>query len=106
MPEKHYNKLVRDNIPAIIKGQGKKPVTEKIKNEKEFEEYLGKKLIEESKEYNETKQLEELLDVMEVLYSILHHKEIDLSDFEKKRLLKKKERGGFSERILLLKVVE
>lgn len=106
MPEKHYNKLVRDNIPTIIKKQGKKPITEKITSEKEYEEYLGKKLIEESNEYLETKQLEELLDVMEVLYSILAHKEIDFSEFEKKRLLKKKERGGFTERILLQKVVE
>lgn len=97
---------MRDNIPAIIKKQGEKPVTKKIREEKEFEEYLGKKLIEEAKEYYETKQLEELLDVMEVLYSILNHKGIDLSDFEKRRLLKKKERGGFDERILLLKVIE
>jgi predicted house-cleaning noncanonical NTP pyrophosphatase (MazG superfamily) len=106
LPEKYYNKLVRDNIPAIIKEQGKKPITKRIKNEKEFEEHLGKKLIEESQEYFESKQLEELLDVMEVLYSILNHKGIDLSDFEKRRLLKKKERGGFDERILLLKVIE
>ncbi|MCK5157946.1 MAG: nucleoside triphosphate pyrophosphohydrolase [Candidatus Heimdallarchaeota archaeon] len=62
MSEKHYNKLVRDNIPTIITKQGKKPVTKKIVNDKEYLEYLGKKLIEESMEYSESKQLEVLFE--------------------------------------------
>ena len=106
MPEIHYNKLVRDNIPTIIKKQGKKPIAKKITDDIEFQEYLGKKLIEESNEYLETKEFDELIDVMEIIYSILSHMGINLSDFEKRRLSKKKERGGFEERILLLKVIE
>ena len=106
MSEKHYNKLVRDNIPSIIKKQGKKPVTEKIVNETEYLEYLGKKLIEESKEYSESKQLEELIDLMEIIYTILNLEEITFSEFEKKRITKKKERGGFDKKTLLLKVID
>jgi predicted house-cleaning noncanonical NTP pyrophosphatase (MazG superfamily) len=105
LPEKQYNKLVRDNIPTIIRKQGKEPITDIITNEKEFEEYLGRKLIEESKEFYETKEVEELLDIMEVFYSILKYKGIDFSDFEKMRLTKRRERGGFDKRILLQKVV-
>jgi len=97
---------VRDNIPTIIRGKGKKPITEIIVNDKEYLEYLGKKLVEESKEYSESKQLEELIDLMEIIYSILNHEEISFSEFEKKRLTKKKERGGFDKKILLLKVIE
>lgn len=97
---------MRDNIPTIIRGKGKKPITEKIVNDKEYLEYLGKKLVEESKEYSESKQLEELIDLMEIIYSILNLEEISFSEFEKKRLTKKKERGGFDKKILLLKVIE
>jgi len=104
--EKHYNKLVRDKIPTIIEEQGKKSVTEKIGNDNVYLEYLGKKLVEEAKEYNETKHHEELIDIMEIIYSILNLEEIEFSEFEKKRLTKKKERGGFDEKILLLKVIE
>ena len=106
MSEKYYNKLVRDNIPTIIKEQGKKPIIEKIRNDKEYLEYLGKKLVEESKEYRESKQLEELIDLMEIIHSILNLEEIAFSEFERKRLTKKKERGGFDKKILLLKVIE
>ncbi|NPE08639.1 MAG: nucleoside triphosphate pyrophosphohydrolase [Asgard group archaeon] len=106
MSETHYNKLVRDNIPTIIEEQGKKPITGKIRNDKEYLEYLGKKLVEESKEYSKSKQLEELIDLMEIIYSILNLEEIAFSEFEKKRLTKKKERGGFDKKILLLKVIE
>ena len=105
MSENHYHKLVRDNIPTIIRGKGKKPITEIIVNDKEYLEYLGKKLVEESKEYSESKQLEELIDLMEIIYSILTLEKISFSEFEKKRLTKKKERGGFDKKILLLKVI-
>ncbi|NHJ32895.1 MAG: phosphoribosyl-ATP pyrophosphohydrolase [Asgard group archaeon] len=106
MPEKHYNKLVRDKIPLIIQKQGRKPITEKIKSNKIFEHYLGEKLVEESKEYCESKQLEELIDIMEVIYSLLSLKGIDISDIEKMRITKKEERGGFEKKTLLLKVIE
>lgn len=106
MSEKHYNKLVRDNIPTIIEEQGKKPITENIRNDEEYLEYLGKKLVEESKEYCESKQLEELIDLMEIISSILNLEGIAFSEFEKKRLTKKRERGGFEKKILLLKVIE
>ena len=106
LSEKHYHKLVRDNIPKIITEQGKKPITKIIKSEEELLNYLGKKLVEEAIEYNETKKIDELVDVMEVIYSILEIEKMEFSLFVKKRQTKKEERGGFDERILLLKVIE
>ncbi len=41
--ERVYNKLVRDNIPNIIVGNGEEPIT-RILNDKEYKEELEKKL--------------------------------------------------------------
>jgi predicted house-cleaning noncanonical NTP pyrophosphatase (MazG superfamily) len=106
LTEKSYNKLIRDRIPLIIQEEGKKPIIEEIISDTKFDEYLGKKLIEESKEYFESKQTEELVDILEIIYSLLTLKGITPSELEKKRLVKKKERGGFDKRLLLLKVIE
>ena len=69
---KVYDKLVRDKIPEIIKEAGKIPTTEVISG-KLKEEYLEKKLEEEVNEYLEDKNLEELADVMEVLFGLANH---------------------------------
>ena len=80
---KIYNKLVRDNIPEVIKASGKTCEIE-IVNGKEKQELLEKKLLEEVNEYLEDKNLEELADV--------------------KRNEKLEKRGGFKEGIVLLNV--
>jgi predicted house-cleaning noncanonical NTP pyrophosphatase (MazG superfamily) len=41
-----FNKLVRDNIPEIIKKDGREPITH-IAEDKEYEEALSRKLNEE-----------------------------------------------------------
>ena len=43
--EKTYNKLVRDNIPNIIKNNGEDPITRILTNE-EYKQELEKKLYE------------------------------------------------------------
>ena len=64
-----YNKLVRDKIPDIITASGKHPVTRVLSNEEYLAE-LDKKLIEEGNEYQADKSLEELADMLEVIYAI------------------------------------
>ena len=101
----HYDKLVRDKIPAIIEASGKIPVTDRISPEK-MQDALDRKLREEVKEYLESHSVEEMADVLEVLHGIAFHAGIDWNQVEAERLRKKEDRGGFEERIRLIEVRE
>lgn len=101
-----YNKLVRDLIPDIIRQSGANPVTRTIGDHDEYVAYLNAKLNEEVAEYQESKNLEELADIQEVIYSLIKAQGLSLEDFENLRLSKKKERGGFDCRMLLIEVKE
>ena len=73
----NYNKLVRDRIPEIIAAQ-------------------------EVAEYLESKEIEELADVLEVLYALCEAQGHSVDELMKVYEKKHAERGGFSKRILLL----
>lgn len=62
-------KLVRDRIPEIIRNDGKKPIIEILSNEEYLKE-LDKKLNEEVAEYQADKSIEEMADILEVLYAV------------------------------------
>ena len=100
-----YNKLVRDKIPAIIEGNGEKPVT-RILDTEEYMNELNTKLQEEVNEYFADGNVEELADIVEVIYSLLDAKGVSLEEFEKIRVGKVEKRGAFKERIYLEKVDE
>ena len=102
---KIYNKLVRDKIPEIICNDNMKPIT-RILDNKEYLEELNKKLQEEVKEYLEDNNVEELADIVEVIYGILNAKNIDINQFEEIRKDKVEKRGAFQEKIFLEKVLE
>ncbi|GAE34080.1 nucleoside triphosphate pyrophosphohydrolase [Halalkalibacter akibai] len=102
-----YNKLVRDKIPDIIKKTGKNfQVT--VLDPLTFEKELKVKLKEEMDEVlqaGKTEDLvEELADLLEVVYALCRHHGIDPSELELVRECKKHERGGFNEKIYLLDV--
>ncbi len=101
----NYNKLVRDKIPEIIQKDGKYAEIEKVKGEKLIE-LLKKKLDEELEEYKESGDIEELADLVEVVYGILHHSGVSSSQFESIRQEKNKKRGSFEDGIVLLQVRE
>jgi len=96
----NFNKLVRDKIPEIIKNNGDKP-TSHIAGEKEYEEALIQKLQEEISEFLENQNIEEMADILEVLYAICDLKNIELKTLEEVRQKKVSERGGFKKRIIL-----
>ena len=98
-----YNKLVRDKIPDIIAESGKK-VTFRILNDEEYKIELEKKLDEEVAEFHESKSLEELADIFEVLDALLNAHGIHFRDVRKRGDLKRAERGGFSKKIFLEEV--
>lgn len=102
---KIYNKLVRDKIPEIIKATGKSFDVHYAKKE-EILPLLETKLNEEVSEYLEDKNLEELADVMEVLFGLAGALGYSDQDLINKRNAKKEARGGFEKGIVLEKVYE
>ena len=97
---KIYNKLVRDKIPEIIKSEGRE-VKAKILNDEEYKKELNQKLQEEVREYLENNNVEELADIVEVVYGILNSMDITIEEFEKIRKEKAKKRGAFNKKIFL-----
>lgn len=88
-------KLVRDKIPSIIGPSCKY----RVLNDKEYEEELYKKLLEEVNEFLEdTSSLEEIADIFTVLSTICDFKGI--SNYALSMAITKKadERGLFEER--------
>lgn len=100
---KIYNKLVRDKIPEIIKSSGKQ-FKIRISLKEEHAELLEKKLEEEVNEYIEDKNLEELADIMEVLFGLANNLGYSEEELLNKRAKKREERGGFDKGIVLEKV--
>lgn len=96
-------KLVRDNIPDIIKKDGRVPHT-RILSDDEYEKQLELKLVEEVNEYLESKDIEELADIMEVIYAISEFKGTALSELESIRKNKVSKNGSFEKRLLLFDI--
>ena len=91
-------KLVRDKIPEIIRADGKKPMTRVLGTEEYLEE-LDKKLNEEITEYQADKSIEEMADVLEVLFAICEARGHSVEELMEVRAAKREKRGGFEERI-------
>lgn len=100
MQLKNYNKLVRDNIPKIIEQSGKKAVYYTLSSQDNITE-LDNKLCEEVNEYREDKNLEELADILEVLYAICEARGYSIEELKSKRKEKAEERGSFQKKIFL-----
>ena len=102
---KTYNKLVRDNIPAIIQAKGAVCETE-ILSDADYLAMLDRKLDEELAEYHQDQNLEELADLMEVIYACAAARGYSKEELETVRAEKAAKRGGFTEKILLKTVTE
>ena len=106
--ERIYNKLVRDNIPSIIKGNGATPNT-RILNEEEYKKELEKKLYEEYNEVLEASgedRVEELADMIEVIKYLAKLEGKKLEDVIKTADEKSTKRGAFNDKIFLEKVLD
>lgn len=99
----NYHKLVRDRIPEIIETDGKTCVCETLSDE-DYLSLLDQKLNEELAEYQESKSLEELADLLEVMQAVVKARGWTLEELEQVRANKAAKRGGFEKKILLKKV--
>ena len=101
-----YNKLVRDKIPeGINKIKGRK-CTYRILDNEEYSKELDKKLFEEAHEFIEEHSVEELADLMEVIFAIMETKNITMQQVESARKIKKDKKGGFKDKVYLIDVDE
>lgn len=91
-------KLVRDKIPQMIAAAGKKPIT-RILEQEEYLVELDRKLNEEVAEYQADKSLEEMADVLEVLFAICEARGHSVEELMAVRDEKRERRGGFGQRI-------
>lgn len=80
--ERIYNKLVRDNIPDIIIGNGEEPII-RVLDDIEYKKELEKKLYEEYSEVivsSGKARLEELADMLEVIKALANLEDKSLED--------------------------
>ncbi len=98
-----HNKLIRDKIPEIIKASGRIPVIRTL-DDTEYLTELDRKLNEECEEYQADKSLEELADMLEVIYAIAEARGHSFEELEQLRAEKAAKRGGFKDRIYLERV--
>ena len=101
MDTKKYNKVVRDKIPEIIEESGKKFNLKQL-DDVSFLAEIEKKLSEEVNEYTESKDIEELADLLEVIYRISELRGVNSDELDKIRKNKAEKRGKFDSNLFLI----
>lgn len=93
-------KLVRDKVPEIIRSEGRDPITA-VAGAEEYRVRLRAKLREEVGEFLESDDsLDELADILEVVYALAEIGGADRNRLEELRAVKAKERGAFADRVV------
>ena len=105
MATKSYNKLVRDLIPEIIEQSGKRCVVS-ILSDEEYLRMIDEKLNEELAEYHDDGSIEELADLIEVIYAAAKARGYTIEQLEAVRVEKVQQRGAFDKKILLTEVID
>ena len=100
-----YHKLVRDKIPEIIEASGKKCVTEILPDEA-YIRALDAKLNEELAEYQQSKSLEELADLLEVMGAVVKARGCTWEELTRIQKEKSDQRGAFDRKLFLKEVKE
>ena len=102
---KEYDKLVRNKIPQIIEESGLECEIEIVDNATALE-YLYKKLIEETNELIQDRNLEEIADIIEVVFTIANRCGYTLEDIFEELDKKTSEKGSFENNIILKRVYD
>ena len=98
---KTFNKLVRDRIPQIISDSGAHAEFRTLSDE-EYRVFLEAKLDEEVWEYHRDQNLEELADILEVVYALADAIGASRESLMDVYRTKHNQRGGFEKRLLLI----
>ena len=100
-----YNKLIRDRIPEIIAKNGQ-TARVRVLTDEEYLAKLDEKLGEELAEYLADGNVEELADLLEVIYAAAAARGYSREELERIRAKKAEKRGGFEKKIMLIDVEE
>jgi len=95
-----YDKLVRDDIPEVIRTDGDEPMTHVVEGE-EYRERLHDKLDEEVAEFHESDDVEELADVLAVVDALAAAYGSSSTELDDIRRAKAAERGEFEAGVVL-----
>ena len=96
-----YDKLIRDKIPQIIKKSGSDFRIRKA-SKSEYYKKLKEKLLEETREFLKDQSIEELVDILEVVYALSQFRGTSPKTLEKLRKSKAAKRGAFKKMLILL----
>ena len=96
-----HHKLVRDKIPEIIEANGGKAEYSVISGE-EYRQALEKKLDEEVLEFHQDKTVEELADILEVVFALAATTGCSPDELTKIYQKKHEDRGGFEKGYYLI----
>lgn len=103
-----YGKLVRDNIPNIIKNNGEEPVVKKLSDDEYWQALLAKdqEELEEVKSAKSKEEIcEELADKLAVLIAMAEYHGLTFFEVEQVEIEKRLSKGGFTRRLYLDKVL-
>jgi len=106
--ETEFPKLVRDNIPQMIRENDHvDPKIEVAEDDTKFLQYILKKIIEESIELSEfggdiEDLKKELADVVELIHVLAQLENINLKEVDAIRDIKREKNGGFDKRYILI----
>lgn len=95
-------KLIRDKLPDIMRDQGLEVFDRRL-DDAEFDAALRAKLLEEAAEAAEAVGADdmagELADLSEVILALAQLHGLTAAEVEARRLAKRRERGGFDDRV-------
>ena len=108
MQMKEQNKLVRDNIPNIIKNRGDEPIIRILSDEEYWEALIQKdteELIEVKGAVLKEERKKELADKLEVLKAMAEYNGFTLEEIIKEAKIKANKNGAFENKVFLESVI-
>lgn len=103
MPRSARPKLVRDKIPELLMRSGRRPVFRRVSGD-ELKEYVSAKILEEAKEFATSSEIEELVDLLEIVYFRFQLEGFSVQEAQDLMVRKRQERGGFEGGVVLQSV--
>ena len=100
-----YEKLVRDRIPEIIAESGRRCTT-RVLSDDAYLRAVDAKLDEELAEYHRDQNIDELADLLEVIFAAAAARGYSAAELEQVREAKALKRGRFEKKILLIETEE